>query len=104
MQSMIGAAGHLAAEMLVSADEEVARITQTIYEFEDPETDISDPRKEASEIMGAIRGSFFHRFGWWNNNLFLRQCSRSIRQSNEECDQDPGLRLQRDDQVTQGAL
>ena len=26
MQSMIGAAGHLAAEMLVSADEEVARI------------------------------------------------------------------------------
>ena len=48
---MIGAAGHLAAEMLVSADEEVARITQTIYEFEDPDTEILDARKEASEIM-----------------------------------------------------
>ena len=93
MQSMIGAAGHLAAEMLVSADEEVARITQTIYEFEDPETDISDPRKEASEIMGAIRGSLFHRFGWWNNINILRQRCRALWQGNEERDQDPGLRL-----------
>ena len=62
VQSMIGAAGHIAAEMLVSADEEVARITQTIYEFEDPETEILDARKETAEILGAIRGSFFHRF------------------------------------------
>ena len=71
VQSMIGAAGHIAAEMLVSADEEVARITQTIYEFEDPETEILDARKETAEILGAIRGSFFHRFQMVDYNFLL---------------------------------
>lgn len=71
VQSMIGAAGHLAAEMLVSADEEVARITQTQYEFEDSEIEILDARKETSEILGAIRGRFFHRFRWWLYNCSL---------------------------------
>ena len=56
MQTMLGAAAHLSAEMLISADEEVARLTQTIYEFEDPEIEIKDPRKEAAEILAAIRG------------------------------------------------
>ena len=55
---MIGAAGHMAAEMLVSADEEGAKLTQTIFEFEDPETEILDPRREASDILAAIRGRF----------------------------------------------
>ena len=55
---MFGAAGHMAAEMLVSADEEVAKLTQTIFEIEDPETEILDPRREASDILVAIRGSF----------------------------------------------
>ena len=45
MQTMVGAVGHLAAEMLVSADEEVARLTQTAFEFEDQEVAIQDPRK-----------------------------------------------------------
>ena len=55
---MIGAAGHMAAEMLVSADEEVAKLTQTIFEIEDPETEILAPRREASDILVAIRGRF----------------------------------------------
>ena len=55
---MIGAAGHMAVEMLVSADEEVAKLTQTIFEFEDPQTEILDPRREASDILATIRGSF----------------------------------------------
>ena len=56
MQTMVGAAGHLAAEMLVSADEEVARLTQTAFEFEDQEVVIQDPRKEAAEVLTAVRG------------------------------------------------
>ena len=55
---MIGAAGHMAAEILVSADEEVAKLTQTIFEFEDPQTEILDPRREASDILATIRCSF----------------------------------------------
>ena len=35
---------------------EVARITQTIYGFEDPEIEIKDPRKEAAEVFAAIKG------------------------------------------------
>ena len=53
---MVGAAGHLAAEMLVSADEEVARLTQTDFKFEDQDIVMQDPRKEAAEVLTAVRG------------------------------------------------
>ena len=57
MQRMVGAAAHVASEMLISADKEVARLTQTIFEFEDQEVAIQDPRKEAAEVLAAIRGA-----------------------------------------------
>ena len=44
MQTMVGAAAHVASAMLISADEEVARLTQTIFEFEDQEVAIQDPK------------------------------------------------------------
>ena len=64
LQTMVGAAGHMASELLVAADEENLKITATISEFEDPNTEIKDPRKEAAEIFAAIRGirSFIHSF------------------------------------------
>ena len=57
MQTMVGAAAHVASEMMISADEEVARLTQTIFEFEDQEVAIQDSRKEAAEVLAAIRGT-----------------------------------------------
>ena len=54
---MVGPAAHVASEMMISADEEVARLTQTIFEFEDQEVAIQDPRKEAAEVLAAIRGA-----------------------------------------------
>ena len=54
---MVGPAAHVASEMMISADEEVARLTQTIFEFEDQEVAIQDSRKEAAEVLSAIRGT-----------------------------------------------
>ena len=50
---MIGAAGHVAAEMLVSEDKEFTKLTLTVFEFEDPQIEILDPRREASHILVA---------------------------------------------------
>jgi len=63
IQTMVGAAGHLAAEMLVSADEEVARLTQTAFEFEDQDIVMQDPRKEAAEVLTAVRDTVVVRYG-----------------------------------------
>ena len=57
MQTMIGTAAHLSTEMLVFADEHVARLTATVKEFEDPEIVMKDPRKEAAEILTFVKGN-----------------------------------------------
>ena len=56
LQTMTGAAGHMASELLVEADEETAKITATISEFEEPNIEMMDPRKDAAEVLAAIRG------------------------------------------------
>ena len=57
MQTMIGTAAHLSTEMLVAADEHVARLTATIKGFENPEVVMKDPRKEAAEILTFVKGN-----------------------------------------------
>ena len=89
MQTMVGAAGHLSSEMLISADEEVARLTQTIFEFEDQEVVIQDPRKEAAEVLAAIRGAYLVYYlvaEIGNFILCFRHCGGSLRQVNQKCD------------------
>ena len=56
MQTMIGTAAHLSTEMLVAAEEHVARLTATVKEFEDPKIVMKDPRKEAAEILTFVKG------------------------------------------------
>ena len=53
---MVGAAAHMTSGLLVSADDELVKLTATISEFEDQNVVITDPRKESSEIFAAIRG------------------------------------------------
>ena len=55
---MVGAAAHISSENYISADEEIARLTNTIKEFEDPEVEMQDPRKEAADVLRTIRGIF----------------------------------------------
>ena len=52
---MVGAAAHISSENYISADEEIARLTNTIKEFEDPEVEMQDPRKEAADVLRTIK-------------------------------------------------
>ena len=53
---MVRAAAHMTSGLLVSADDELVKLTATISEFENQNVVITDPRKETSEIIAAIRG------------------------------------------------
>ena len=57
LQTMSGAIGHIAAEMIVDNNTEVVRMISTCQEFSDAAVVIEDPRKEAAEIFSAIKGN-----------------------------------------------
>ena len=56
MQTMIGTAAHLSTESLVASDEHVARLLQTIEEFENTNVVMPDPRKDCVEVFTYIKG------------------------------------------------
>ena len=56
LQTMAGAIGHMSCEMIVDINTEMVRIGATIQDFLDPAVVIEDPRREAVEILSAIKG------------------------------------------------
>ena len=50
MHTMVGAVGHIAAEMLISVDDEVARLTQTLNQFQDQEVVMKDPGRKLQKF------------------------------------------------------
>ena len=56
LQTMAGAIGHMSCETIVDINTEMVRIGATIQNFLDPAVVIEDPRREAVEILSAIKG------------------------------------------------
>ena len=56
LQTMAGAMGHISCEMIVDINTEVVCVVSTVQEFSDPAVVIEDARKEAAEILTAIKG------------------------------------------------
>ena len=56
LQTMAGAIGHMSCEIIVDINTEMVRIGATIQDFLDPAVVIEDPRREAVEILSAIKG------------------------------------------------
>ena len=63
LQNMVGASGYMTAELVVQADLEIKRLDTTIDEFEDPSVEMKDARKEAAEVLAAVRDNIVRKFG-----------------------------------------
>lgn len=56
LQTMAGAVGHISCEMIVDINTEIVRVMSTIQDFSDPAVTLEDARKEAADILTAIKG------------------------------------------------
>ena len=57
LQTMTGAVGHISCEMIVDINTEIVHVMWTVQDFSDPAVVIEDARKEAAEILTAIKGA-----------------------------------------------